>query len=246
MKLSLINQYGKMSCAVEGRSEKCRNSNGTFFLRFAVFFVRIESRQPETDGRDMEEMVMKLIVGLGNPGRDYAGTRHNVGFGVITRLADEYHIPLGGREHKAVCGKGMIGGEKVILAQPQTFMNLSGESVQSLAGYYKIECEDIIVAYDDIDLEVGQIRVRAKGSAGGHNGMKNIIAHLGTNVFPRVKVGVGAKPEGGDLVRHVLGRFSREEEKKISEALDLAVEAVEMIVSDSVDAAMNRFNAKRK
>lgn len=189
---------------------------------------------------------MKLIVGLGNPGRDYAGTRHNIGFGVVTRISDKYNIPFGSKEHKAVCGKGMIGSEKVIIAQPQTFMNLSGESVRSLADYYKVECEDIIVAYDDVSMEVGQLRVRAKGSAGGHNGIKNIIAHLGTNEFPRVKVGVGAKPEGGDLVRHVLGRFSKGDEKIIGEALDLAVEAVETIVSDGVDAAMNRYNAKRK
>lgn len=189
---------------------------------------------------------MKLIIGLGNPGRDYAGTRHNIGFGVVARISDKYNIPLGGREHKAVCGKGMIGSEKVILAQPQTFMNLSGECVRSLADYYKVECEDIIVAYDDVSMEVGQLRVRARGSAGGHNGIKNIIAHLGTNEFPRVKVGVGAKPEGGDLVRHVLGRFSREDEKIIGEVLDLAVEAVETIVADGVDAAMNRYNAKRK
>lgn len=189
---------------------------------------------------------MKLIVGLGNPGRDYAGTRHNIGFGVVTRISDKYNIPLGSKEHKAVCGKGMIGSEKVIIAQPQTFMNLSGESVRSLADYYKVECEDIIVAYDDVSMEVGQLRVRAKGSAGGHNGIKNIIAHLGTNEFPRVKVGVGAKPEGGDLVRHVLGRFSKGDEKIIGEALDLAVDAVETIVTDGVDAAMNRYNAKRK
>ena len=140
----------------------------------------------------------------------------------------------------------MIGGEKVILAQPQTFMNLSGECVRSLVDYYKLESEDIIIAYDDIDLEVGQLRIRSKGSAGGHNGIKNIISHLGTNEFPRVKVGVGGKPEGGDLVRHVLGRFSREDEKVIGEVLDVAVEAVETILSDGVEAAMNRYNAKRK
>ncbi len=189
---------------------------------------------------------MKLIAGLGNPGRDYAGTRHNIGFGVITRISDQYNIPLNSKEHKAVCGKGFIGGEKVILAQPQTYMNLSGESVRSIADYYKIEPEDIIIAFDDIDLEVGQLRVRRKGSAGGHNGIKSIIQHLGTNEFPRVKVGVGAKPEGGDLVRHVLGRFSREDEKAMGEVLDLAVEAVELIVTEGVDAAMNRYNAKRK
>ena len=189
---------------------------------------------------------MKLVAGLGNPGRDYAGTRHNIGFGVIARISDKYNIPVTGKEHKAICGKGMIGGEKVILAQPQTFMNLSGECVRSLVDYYKLESEDIIIAYDDIDLEVGQLRIRSKGSAGGHNGIKNIISHLGTNEFPRVKVGVGGKPEGGDLVRHVLGRFSREDEKVIGEVLDVAVEAVETILSDGVEAAMNRYNAKRK
>ena len=189
---------------------------------------------------------MKLVAGLGNPGRDYAGTRHNIGFGVIARISDKYNIPLTDKEHKAICGKGMIGGEKVILAQPQTFMNLSGECVRSLVDYYKLESEDIIIAYDDIDLEVGQLRIRSKGSAGGHNGIKNIISHLGTNEFPRVKVGVGGKPEGGDLVRHVLGRFSREDEKVIGEVLDVAVEAVETILSDGVEAAMNRYNAKRK
>ena len=189
---------------------------------------------------------MNLVAGLGNPGRDYAGTRHNIGFGVIARISDKYNIPLTGKEHKAICGKGMIGGEKVILAQPQTFMNLSGECVRSLVDYYKLESEDIIIAYDDIDLEVGQLRIRSKGSAGGHNGIKNIISHLGTNEFPRVKVGVGGKPEGGDLVRHVLGRFSREDEKVIGEVLDVAVEAVETILSDGVEAAMNRYNAKRK
>ena len=189
---------------------------------------------------------MKLVAGLRNPGRDYAGTRHNIGFGVIARISDKYNIPLTGKEHKAICGKGMIGGEKVILAQPQTFMILSGECVRSLVDYYKLESEDIIIAYDDIDLEVGQLRIRSKGSAGGHNGIKNIISHLGTNEFPRVKVGVGGKPEGGDLVRHVLGRFSREDEKVIGEVLDVAVEAVETILSDGVEAAMNRYNAKRK
>lgn len=189
--------------------------------------------------------VMKLIAGLGNPGRDYAGTRHNIGFGVITRISDQYRIPLTSKEHKAVCGKGMIGGEKVILAQPQTFMNLSGECIRSFADYYKIEPEDIIVAFDDISLEVGQIRIRRKGSAGGHNGIKNIIEHLGTNEFPRVKVGVGGKPEGGDLVRHVLGRFSKGDEKIIGEVLDFAVEAVEVIVSEGVDAAMNSFNGSK-
>ena len=115
---------------------------------------------------------MKLVAGLGNPGRDYAGTRHNIGFGVIARISDKYNIPLTGKEHKAICGKGMIGGEKVILAQPQTFMNLSGDCVRSLVDYYKLESEDIIIAYDDIDLEVGQLRIRSKGSAGATTELK--------------------------------------------------------------------------
>ena len=189
---------------------------------------------------------MKLIVGLGNPGRQYAGTRHNIGFGVIARLSDEYHIPLNSKEHKAVCGKGFIEGEKVILAQPQTFMNLSGESVRSIADYYKIEPEDIIVAYDDIDLEVGQIRVRRKGSAGGHNGIKNIISHLGTNEFPRVKVGVGAKPQGGDLVNHVLGHFSKEEQPLMQEGITKAKEALNLILAGNMDQAMNEYNRREK
>ena len=126
---------------------------------------------------------MKLIVGLGNPGTKYAGTRHNVGFSVIVGLADKYNIELSEKKHKAIYGRGMIEGEKVILAMPQTFMNLSGESVRELVDYYKCDPSDVIVAYDDIDLAVGKLRIREKGSAGGHNGMKNIISHLGTQEF---------------------------------------------------------------
>ena len=134
---------------------------------------------------------MKLIVGLGNPGTKYAGTRHNVGFSVIVGLADKYNIELSEKKHKAIYGRGMIEGEKVILAMPQTFMNLSGESVRELVDYYKCDPSDVIVAYDDIDLAVGKLRIREKGSAGGHNGMKNIISHLGTQEFVRVRVGIG-------------------------------------------------------
>lgn len=215
-------------------------------LLFICYNVVYCACVPQRHFARMEKMDMILIVGLGNPGKEYAGTRHNIGFGVITRISDKYNISLNSKEHKAVCGKGFIGGEKVILAQPQTFMNLSGESVRSIADYYKIEPEDIVVAYDDIDLEVGQLRVRRKGSAGGHNGIKNIIQHLGTNEFPRVKVGVGAKPNGGDLVKHVLGRFSKDDEKVMGDVLDLAVEAIEEIVAEGVDSAMNRYNAKKK
>ena len=144
-----------------------------------------------------------------------------------------------------MCGKGFIEGEKVILAQPQTFMNLSGESVRSIADYYKIEPEDIIVAYDDIDLEVGQIRVRRKGSAGGHNGIKNIIAMTGTQNFARIKIGVGEKPQDWDLADYVLGRFSKEDRGLVENAFVDVMEAAELILSDDLPGAMNKFNGKK-
>ena len=135
---------------------------------------------------------MFLIVGLGNPGREYEKTRHNVGFAVIDALADKYNISVADRKSRAFCGKGIIGGQKVLLAKPQTYMNLSGESIRSLADYYKIDVEtELLVIFDDVSLDVGQIRIRKKGSAGGHNGIKNIIANLGTDTFERIKVGVG-------------------------------------------------------
>lgn len=188
---------------------------------------------------------MYLIVGLGNPGTDYAATRHNIGFDMVTYLSDQYNIPLRSRENKAIVGKGMIGGQKVMLAQPQTFMNLSGESVRALLDYYKIDIEELIIIYDDISLPVGQIRVRPKGSAGGHNGIKNIIQHLRTEEFARIKIGVGAKPEGGDLVKHVLGRFSREEDGMIRDVFALAEEALIVMLDEDVASAMNRVNGKK-
>lgn len=188
---------------------------------------------------------MYLIVGLGNPGTDYAATRHNIGFDMVTYLSDRYNIPLRSRENKAIVGKGMIGGQKVMLAQPQTYMNLSGESVRALLDYYKMGIDELIVIYDDISLPVGQIRVRPKGSAGGHNGIKNIIQHLRTEEFARIKIGVGAKPEGGDLVKHVLGRFSRDEDGMIRDVFALAEEALLSILNEDVASAMNRVNGKK-
>lgn len=152
---------------------------------------------------------MYIIVGLGNPSKQYEGTRHNAGFMTLDVLADRYNIDISEKKHKALCGKGVIEGNKVVLLKPQTFMNLSGESVRAAADFYKVAPEEIIVIYDDISLEPGQLRVRKKGSAGGHNGMKNIIAHLGTQDFPRIRVGVGEKPAGMDLADYVLGRFSK-------------------------------------
>lgn len=192
-----------------------------------------------------KEVNMYLIVGLGNPGTDYAATRHNIGFDMVTYLSDRYNIPLRSRENKAIAGKGMIGGQKVMLAQPQTYMNLSGESVRALLDYYKMGIDQLIVIYDDISLPVGQIRVRPKGSAGGHNGIKNIIHHLRTEEFARIKIGVGAKPEGGDLVKHVLGRFSRDEDGMIRDVFALAEEALLSILNEDVASAMNRVNGKK-
>lgn len=188
--------------------------------------------------------IMYIIIGLGNPTREYEATRHNIGFDAITRLADDYHISLDTKKHKAICGKGMIGGEKVILAKPQTFMNLSGESVRELIDFYKVTKEEIIVIYDDISLDVGQLRIRTKGSAGGHNGIKNIIAHLGSDEFCRIKIGVGDKPRNWDLADYVLARFPKEEEPVVRDALAKASKACETIITEGTQVAMNFYNKK--
>ena len=182
---------------------------------------------------------MYIIVGLGNPERRYDGTRHNIGFSAVTALADIYGISMDMKKHRAVCGKGVIEGQKVILAMPQTYMNLSGESVRELVDYYKIDPEEeLIVIYDDINLAPGKLRIRPKGSAGGHNGIKNLIAHLGTQVFPRIRIGVGEKPKGWDLADYVLGRFSKEEEPVVREALEKAAKACSEIITEDVTSAM--------
>ncbi|MFU0828941.1 MAG: Peptidyl-tRNA hydrolase [Lachnoclostridium sp.] len=187
---------------------------------------------------------MYIIVGLGNPTREYQATRHNIGFDVITRISDDYGIPLDFKKHKAICGKGFIEGEKVIIAQPQTYMNLSGESVRELVDFYKIEPDHLIIVYDDISLNVGQLRIRGKGSAGGHNGIKSIISHLGTQEFLRIRVGIGDKPEGWDLADYVLSRFMDEEQPIIREAIKRSSEAVGTIIKDGLEAAMNIYNRK--
>lgn len=190
---------------------------------------------------------MFIIAGLGNPDEKYQGTRHNVGFDVIDLLAEKYNISVDTRKHRAYIGKGMIEGQKVILAKPQTYMNLSGESIRSLVEYYKIDPEEeLLVIFDDISLDVGQLRIRKKGSAGGHNGIKSIIAHLGTSGFSRIKVGVGEKPKGYDLADYVLGRFSKSEQELMKEGYENAVEAVSLIVQDEMEQAMNEYNKKKK
>ena len=190
---------------------------------------------------------MYIIVGLGNPERKYAGTRHNIGFSAITAISDAYSISMDIKKHKAVCGKGMIAGNKVLLAMPQTYMNLSGESVRELVDFYKIDPEEeLLVIFDDISLAPGNIRIRKKGSAGGHNGIKNIIAMTGTENFKRIKVGVGEKPAGWDLADHVLGRMSEEDRAAFEEAVKESVKAAEMILEDEIDQAMNDFNGKKR
>lgn len=190
---------------------------------------------------------MYIIAGLGNPGKEYEGTRHNAGFMAIDHLADKYQISMDTRKHMAYLGKGIINGQKVILAKPQTYMNLSGESIRSLVDYYKIDPEEeLIVLYDDISLDPGSIRIRAKGSAGGHNGIKNIIAHLGTQIFQRVKIGVGEKPKNYDLKDFVLGHFSKAEQELMEEGCQHSVQAVELMLEGEIQAAMNEFNRKKR
>lgn len=190
---------------------------------------------------------MYIIVGLGNPGREYQNTRHNIGFQVIDAIAEKNNISVKEKKYKALIGKGVVAGQKVLLVKPQTYMNLSGESVREIIDYYKIdEKEELIVISDDISLDVGQIRIRKKGSAGGHNGLKNIILHLGHDQFERIKMGVGEKPQGYDLADYVLGHFTQMEQEILQDSIARASQAVETIMTEGVDQAMNRYNQKNK
>lgn len=186
---------------------------------------------------------MYIIAGLGNPSAKYKGTRHNMGFDAIDNIAERNNISVDTKKFKGMCGKGMIQGEKVLLLKPETFMNLSGESIIEAVNFYKINPEnELIVIYDDISLDPGKLRLRAKGSAGGHNGMKSIISHIGTDKFKRVKIGVGDKPQGMDLADFVLGRFSRIERITVDKGIDDAARAVEVMIAEGIDRAMNLFN----
>jgi PTH1 family peptidyl-tRNA hydrolase len=190
---------------------------------------------------------MYVIAGLGNPTKEYENTRHNIGFMAVDYLADKYGISLLECKHKALMGKGIINGNKVVLVKPLTYMNLSGEAIRSVIDYYKVdEKEELIVIYDDISLDVGQLRIRKKGSAGGHNGIKNIIAHLGHDTFMRIKIGVGEKPKGYDLADYVLGHFTGDELKTMNESLKAVDGAVNLMLEGEVDKAMNDYNAKKK
>lgn len=190
---------------------------------------------------------MYIIAGLGNPTGQYENTRHNVGFDTIDLLADSCGISVTERKHMAYCGNGVVEGQKVLLVKPQTYMNASGESIRSAVEFYKCDpASELIVICDDINLDVGQLRIRKKGSAGGHNGLKNIIAHLHTEEFQRVRIGVGHKPEGEDLVRFVLGRFSKAEREEIDEGEKNAAKAVRMMLAEGAEAAMNVYNRVRR
>ncbi len=185
---------------------------------------------------------MYVIVGLGNPGKQYENTRHNVGFNVIDILAKENGISVTKIKHKALIGEGRIGNEKVLLVKPQTYMNLSGETLIDIYNYYKVDLSNIVVVYDDIDLDVGKIRIRKKGSGGTHNGMRSIIKCLGSNEFPRVRVGVSKPLPGQDLANFVLSRFKKEEAQDLELGLEKSYKAVDSIIRENLDVAMNKYN----
>jgi PTH1 family peptidyl-tRNA hydrolase len=185
---------------------------------------------------------MYVIVGLGNPGDRYAGTKHNIGFITIDYLAEQCGIKMNKTKHKAILGEGTIGGEKVLLVKPQTFMNLSGQSVMDIVNFYKVPSQNLIVIYDDIDLPVGKVRIRPSGSSGTHNGMRNIIYLINNQEFPRIRIGVGKQPDYMDLADYVMTKFNGEERPLMEEAVKRSAMAVEEIVKSGINIAMNKYN----
>ncbi len=196
--------------------------------------------------KNQDTRELYCIVGLGNPGREYAETKHNVGFCVIDRLAEKYDIRVDKFKNKAFVGDGRILDKRVLLVKPQTYMNLSGESVREIVNFYKIPQERFVVIFDDTSLPCGSVRIREKGSHGGHNGIRNIIACMGTDVFNRIKVGIGEKPNGWDLADYVLAKFAPDDLPAMEEGMDKAVLGVELILSRGVAEAANRVNQKPK
>lgn len=184
---------------------------------------------------------IKLIVGLGNPGLRYARNRHNVGFMIVERFAHAHHLSFARKRFNAEIAEGEIAGERVMIAKPQAFMNLSGESVGKLFGFYKIAPHDLLVVYDDLDLPLGKLRLRSKGSAGGHHGMESIIARIGASAFPRLRVGIG-RPNPDADVDHVLGNFESADRALMDETFARAAEAIEVWVREGINAAMNKYN----
>jgi PTH1 family peptidyl-tRNA hydrolase len=188
--------------------------------------------------------ILKLIVGLGNPGSRYRGTRHNVGWEVLEHLARRHGICIEEDTGWAEVGRGEIGPHRVVLARPMTYVNASGMAVQDLKRRYRVKAEDILLIVDDLDLPLGRLRVRPKGSAGGHNGLRSVIEALGTDGFPRMRVGIGRPPEGGEAADHVLTRFTADERELLRDAIDRAAQAVEVAITDGLEVAMNRYNTK--
>lgn len=187
---------------------------------------------------------MYLIVGLGNPEEEYSMTRHNMGFDTINKLSKEYNIQVNKDKFKGLYGMGEIEGEKVILLKPQTYMNLSGESIREIVNFYKIDIANLIVIYDDIDTDISNIRVRKKGSAGSHNGMKSVISNLNTQDFIRVRIGIGMPKNNQDLISYVIGHIPKEEQEKLDKGINLAKDAIIEILKNGVDSSMNKFNKK--
>lgn len=187
---------------------------------------------------------MFVIVGLGNPGKKYEKTRHNMGFLAIDKLAEQHDIKINKLKHKALVGDGFISGRKALLVKPQTYMNLSGESVREIVDYYDVDLEELIVIYDDFDLETGAIRIRKKGSAGSHNGMKSIIGQLQSKDFPRIRIGIGKSGGGAEWKDFVLGKTSKQDEKLIEDAVERTADAVACILEKGIDKAMNEYNVK--
>lgn len=189
---------------------------------------------------------MKIIAGLGNPGSEYAKTKHNVGFMLVDALADKLGVTEWKDKFDARIGEARIGTEKILLVKPQTYMNESGQAVGPLMNFYKTAIEDLIVVHDDMDIPAGTIRIRKKGSAGGHNGIKSVLAHVGDEHFARVRIGIGRPLPGWTVVNHVLAPFTAEDEPKIRAAIDYLLPAVECIVTEDVDMAMNKYNPKKQ
>ncbi len=185
---------------------------------------------------------MYLIVGLGNPEEDYSNTRHNMGFNVINKLSEKYDIEVKNKKHKGLVGKGIIENEKVILLKPQTFMNLSGESIRECMDFYKLQKEELIVIYDDIDIEPGEIKLRKQGGPGSHNGMKSVVQQLQTKEFSRVRIGIGSPEDKSDLIQYVIGGIEEEQIPLLEKGVDKATQATIEIIKSGIDIAMNKFN----
>ena len=189
---------------------------------------------------------MKIIAGLGNPGAEYVHTKHNVGFMLVDALAEHLNAPAWKEDFFSALTEVRIGGEKVFLVKPLTYMNNSGEALGPMLSYYKLDVDDLVVVHDDMDIPAGMVRIRRKGSSGGHNGIKSIIAHVGSEDFARVRIGIGRPPAGWTVIHHVLAPFSTEDAPKIRAAIDYLLPAVESIMTDGVDFAMNRYNPHKK